>query len=263
MNILSGISYIQRKDYDLEQIMKEVNKREMYRSGFNESNMNEQLWAAKFERSGSYSNKTIPTSVLWKEIDIMRKGVSDQRRYIFNQLHSYAIPDRDIISKISELVESNPRMNIVSLGAGLGLWERLIHESIKNKEDHPITALELDDVLLSRSPEHTYFPLTKGDYEMDILSEVCRDGNSLLFVCWATKYMFIRALTKCKPKYIVYIGERLDRADYPSDQDYDVIKIVETSWEEDPYGECYGYDREDLDEDWYEDGTIVKFYSRM
>jgi len=155
---------------------------------------------------GPYTNKTVSVEKIWEEIEDISKSTYS-KMHAFRNLYSWAVPSKEIIKKISDLVESHPNQKFISIGAGLGLWERLVYEEIKNKKEHEVIALEINEALLDKSPENTYYPLKKGKANHANLIKIDPDNNSVLFICWPYKDTMLDAILKYKPNYIIYIGE--------------------------------------------------------
>jgi hypothetical protein len=155
---------------------------------------------------GEYTNKTVPTDKLWEEIAEITKSVHSKRD-AFNALYSWAIPSKEVIKRIAELVESKPGQMLISIGAGLGLWERMIFEEIQEKKDHPVIALEICESYLETSPDNTYYPLTRGDPTHDNLQKIDPCNNCVLLICWPHKNTMVDALRKHMPEFVVYVGE--------------------------------------------------------
>jgi len=195
-----------------------------------------------------YTHKTVPTKVLWKSIEKLLKPACFG--YMYPVVHEWALPSKNIITKIVEIVELIPHQKLISIGAGFGLWERLIYEEFRDKEDHLVIALEIKENFLDKSPENTYYPLTKGDIEHNILEEIDPNNNSVLLVYWPHRKRMMKSLHKCNSNYIVYVGLEKkmidDNEDTTAELEYRSFKLLYT-----------------LEiEHWQESRTIVNFYQR-
>ena len=132
---------------------------------------------------------------------------------------SWAVPDINSIEKIVNFIDAD----VLSMGAGNGLWEYLIDIGLKNQgKNYIIRAID------NQQYPNQYYPVQLMDIEQ--LTET----YPILFICWPDcTGMDITAVTKNNPNKIIYIGEENGGCtgcyDFHEalDQDYQVVEEID------------------------------------
>lgn len=115
-------------------------------------------------------------------------------RHKFIMEYSFAMPDANSIRKIVDFIDDD----LLSVGAGKGLWEHLISLELKNQgKNYVIRSIDIQNY------ENTFYPVEKLD-----INEL-QETYPILFLCWPhCNNMDLVALTKNNPVKVIYIGER-------------------------------------------------------
>lgn len=111
-------------------------------------------------------------------LDMARFCASEEGRFdMFNRLFSYSVPSAEVILRLNHLISSsssntfrNASRLVLEVGAGTGLWSRLLHENgVEN-----VIATDLSPRTIS------FFHVEK----MDAVRAVRKYNPNILFMCW-------------------------------------------------------------------------------
>lgn len=140
-----------------------------------------------------------------------------ERRQAFVDRYAWAVPSENTIKEISEFVKND---KVLEIGAGLGLWAKLISEYGIN-----IKATDNFDKHWKVNYD-SFFPVRKMTYSSAFKKYKNRD---VLFLCWPPykSSMAHHSLSKFNGTKLIYIGE----AEGGCNADDPFFRLLKTQWE--------------------------------
>lgn len=149
----------------------------------------------------------LDTDALWREIDILRPGHEEEdylMRQFFTQRFSWAIPSPRAIHEITEFADGS---TILEIGAGMGLWARLLRDN-----GATVVATDHRPGVSHSYPKQGYVGTYTPIEEMAAEGALRRYPDAdVLMLCWPpySYDMAECALRDFQGSRVVYIGEWL------------------------------------------------------
>lgn len=135
----------------------------------------------------------------WSLADVENWSAEHDRRNVFLNQFSFAVPGRTAIARIEEHVGQR---KLIEAGAGSGLWSRLLSDA-----GVAVTAVDNDTFCGSVTvPVGRYYPVKRGDA---IRAVRAHRGHRALMLCWPdySSPMGERCLMAFRGDRLIYIGE--------------------------------------------------------